>query len=257
MRLRSGLGVILFMVLGPWTAALADDAFTNMLLKKADKLFQKRTHKGKAEEARQTYEMVLAVAPDNVEARWKIARTLYWIGTHTRNEKKKIAVFESGIRYCQEAIKLDDKCVPCLFWLAASYGGYGEAKGVLHSLALAPYMREVLEKVLKLDARYEWGGADRMLGRMYFKLPSFRGGDNRKAIKHLRTAVKLGPEHLMNARLLAEVLLNEGKKEEAKGLLKEIIDTPERKLLRARYPEMKEEQKKAKKIWQENWEKYW
>lgn len=257
MRIGLAVGIVAVLVMGLGLEARADDAFTKVLMKKADKLYQKRTHKGKAQEARETYEKVLAVASDSVEARWKIGKTLYWLGTHTSSTKEQMEIFETGIRYCQEAVKLDEKCVPCLFWLAVSYGKYGEAKGVLQSLGLVPHMKEALEKVLKLDEKYEWAGADRVLGRLYFKVPALKGGDTKKAIEHLRKAVKMAPEHLMNGRFLAEVLIKEGQKDEAKEVLKQIIDTPEGKLLRAKFPEMKEEQDEAKKIWQENWEKYW
>jgi len=160
-------------------------------------------------------------------------------------------------RSCQEAIKLDDKCVPCQFWLAVSYGKFGEAKGVLQSLGLVPHMMEALEKVKKMDEKYEWGGAHRVLGRLYFKLPSMKGGDVKKAIEHLRKAIVIGPQHLMNHRFLAEVLLSEGKKDEAKELLKKIIDTPEKDLLGPKKPEMKEEQDEAKAMWLKEWPKYW
>jgi len=237
--------------------ARADDKFTQMLMKKGDNAFAHRATKGNGDAARQNYEKVLAVDANNVEARWKLGMTLYWLGTHANGREKEMGLFETGIRYCQEAVKLKDDCVQCHFWLAVSYGKYGEAKGVLQSLGLVPFMQEALEKSKKLDDKYEWGGAYRVLGRLLFKLPAMKGGDNKKAIETLKKAVEIGPTHLMNHRFLAEVLLAEGKKDEAKALLKEIIDTPEAKLLKAKYPEMKEEQDEAKKIWQKEWEKYW
>lgn len=239
------------------TAAHADDNFNLMLLKKGDKAFARRASGDNATKAREAYEKVLAVDPGNVEARWKIGRTLYWVGTHTSKKDVALKAYEDGIRYCQEAVKLNDKCVECHFWLGVSYSKFGETKGILQSLGLVPYAKEAMEKVKALDPKYEWGGAYRVLGRIYNRLPALKGGDNKKAVEYLRKAVELGPTHLMNHRFLAEALLDTGDKDEAQKILKTIIDWPEDKLLKAKKPEMKEEQDEARKIYQKHWEKYW
>jgi len=254
MRTKAILALIAVTFLFTGFETRADDKFTKLLLKKADKLYRKRATKGNGEKAREAYEKVLAVDPDNIKARWKLGMTMYWLGTHVSSKEKKMELFEAGIRYCQEAVKQNPDCVPCQFWLAVSYGTFGEAKGILQSLGLVPYMREALEKVKELDDKYEYGGAYRVLGRLEFKLPS---GDNDKAIEYLKKAIGIGPTHLMNHRFLAEVLIKEGKKDEAKEALKTIIDTPRDKLLKSKKPEMKEEQEEARKLWLEHWEKYW
>ena len=250
-RLVMALSFILF---AAWAipAQAEGDKFVKLLLKKGDKSFDERATKGKAEKARESYEKVLAVDSNNVEARWKLARTLYWLGTHVDSKAEKMKLFETGIRYCQDAVKLDDKCVPCQFWLGVSYSKFGEAKGVLQSLGLVPYAREAMEKVKAMDEKYEAGGAYRVLGRIYNKLPGLKGGDNTKSIEYLKKAVKIGPKNLMNHRFLAEVLLDEGKKDEAKTVLEGIINTPDSDLLKAKIPEMKEERELAKKIYEKN-----
>jgi tetratricopeptide (TPR) repeat protein len=234
--------------LGTSFESRADDKFAKMLIKKADKKYAKRAKKGAAGEAREAYEKVLAVDPQNIEARWKLARALYWIGTHTDAKDKKMEIYEAGIRYCQEAVKLDDNCVPCHFWLGVAYGKFGEAKGILQSLGLVPHLKAAMEKVVKLDEKYAHGGAHRVLGRLYNKLPGIKGGDNDKALKHLAKAIEIGPHDLMNRRFLAEVQLAMGNKDEAKATLQTIIDYPDDQLYKDRKPESKEEKKTAEKL---------
>ena len=231
--------------------------FAKALMKKGDKFYKKRASKGKAEKSKDAYEKVLAVQEKSWEARWKLGRVLYWIGTHTDSDKENMKIFELGIRYCQEAIKLNDKCVACHFWLGVSYGKYGEAKGILQSLGLVPHLKEAMNFVKKKKPEYEGGGANRVLGRLYFKLPGVKGGDNKRAIKLLKKAVQLGPKHLMNHRFLAEVYMAEGMKKEAKETLKFIIDFPEKDFMEHQIPEMKEEQETARKLWLKHWKKYW
>ncbi len=234
--------------LGTSGTARADDKFAKMLLKKADKSYAKRAQKGMAEKAREAYEKVLAVDPENIEARWKLGRVLYWQGTHVSGKEKQMEIFETGIRYCQEAVSKKDDCVACHFWLGVSYGKFGEAKGILQSLGLVPHIQNAMEKVVKLNEKIAYGGAHRVLGRLYNKLPAMKGGDNDKAIKHLNKAIEIGPNDLMNYRFLAEVQLAMGNKEEAKKTLQTIIDFPEDKLYKDRAPESREEKKTAEKL---------
>jgi len=260
MRFRLCKLVVALVAAAVWMGGLdvrADEQFTKLLIRKADKLYKKRARKGKALAAREGYEKALAVAPESVEARWKLARVLYWMGTHTKGKERQMEIFEAGIRYCQEAAKRSPDCVQCHFWLGVSYGKFGEAKGILQSLGLVPHIKEAMEKVLKLDEKFSYGGAHRVLGRLYNRLPALKGGDNDKAVEHLKKAIEYGPHDLMNFRFLAEVYLDMGKKEEAKGMLKTVIDHPKGTFYKDRYPESKEEQRRARKLWTKHWEKYW
>lgn len=231
--------------------AYAQGDITKVLVKKADKLYAQRGS-GKAVEAVGAYEKVLAVDGKNVEARWKIARSYYWIGQHVNGEDKKLAEFEKGIRYAQEAIKLDPNCAPCHYWLGVCYGKFGETKGVLQSLGLVPHVKDAMNKVIQLNPKFYHGGPYRVLGRLYFKLPSFKGGDPKKAIENLKKATEIGPKNLTNRNFLVEVLLAEGRKEEAKKELEFAINLPE-----AEYPpELAPENREEKKIAEATYKKH-
>ncbi len=226
----------------------ADDLAVKRYMKKGDKQFKLREDPAAVEKARGYYEKVLAVDGENVKARWRLSRLFYWQGAHTDGSKAKLAIFEKGIRYAQEGVERDKDCVPCHFWLGVSYAKYGESKGILHSLDLVPHVQREMKIVLKLDANYDYGGANRVLGRVLHQLPAMNGGDNDKAIEHLRKAIKIGPGLLMNHRFLAEVLISEGKKDEAKALLEQVIAVPEADMIKSKVPDLKEEQAIARKL---------
>jgi len=245
-RIMPILTVVLCLVFS--TGAVADELAVKRYMKKGDKQFRLREDPAATEKARGYYEKVLAVDGDNVKARWKLSRLFYWQGSHTKGTKAKLVIFEKGIRYAQEGVERAKDCVPCHFWLGVSYAKYGEAKGILHSLDLVPHVRREMELVRKLDPSYDYGGADRVLGRLLHKLPAMNGGDNEKAIVHLRKAIEIGPGLLMNQRFLAEVLISEGKKDEAKALLEHVIAVPEAEMIKRKVPDLKEEQEFARKL---------
>ena len=230
----------------PVVAQDAEDiAVMKELLGEADGIFDKRETAGKAKEAIKMYEDILAFDPNYADTYWKIARAYYWIGNQKSGDSDRLKAYKNGIHFAKLGIEKDADSVGCHFWLAVSYGKYGEVKGIMQSLQLIDPMKAELKTVIKLDDSYWDGGAYRVLGRLYFKLPGVKGGSNEKAIEHLNKAIKKGPKNLMNHRFLAEVYIDEGRKDEAKEILNKILEMP---LRAGDEPESKMEKKKAKEL---------
>jgi hypothetical protein len=70
------------------------------------------------------------------------------------------------------------------------------------------------------------GSADRVLGRWYFRVPRLFGGSNRRAEEHLRASLKYDENSTISRFFLAEVLLDENRRQEARAELQKVIDTP-------------------------------
>ncbi len=215
------------------------------MISKGDKQHDKRESAKAVSKSESYYQKALAIEPSSSEAMWKLARLYYWKGEHTDGDDAKMEIFKKGIRYAQEAVKLKGDCMECRFWLAVSYGSYGTAKGVMASLDLVPHVKKELKILLAKKPAFEYGGPHRVMGRLYHKLPGFKGGDNTKAIEHYRKAIELGPQNIMNHRFLAEVLIDEGQKAEAEQLLRKVESTPEADIPAAILPNMREEKKQA------------
>jgi len=112
-----------------------------------------------------------------------------------------------GIYYAKKAVALEPEKPDGYYWLGVNYGVYGEAKGVLKSLSLVDDIKEAMNKVIDLDREYEDGGPDRVLGRVYFKLPGFAGGDKKKSLEHLLRSKEFGPNDPLTRYYLADTYL--------------------------------------------------
>ena len=179
-----------------------------------DAAYAVRTATSGAVEALALYEKA-ATGPDAVEARWKAARALHWLGDRSADKKTKNAYFEKGIALAQAAVAAAPDRPEARFWLAALYGSYGESRGVLKSLKLVGPMREQLDAVNRIDERYQGGGAVRVLGVIDYKVPGFAGGSKKRAIERLDRAVAIDPSNAYNQYYLAEGLSEVGRKKEA------------------------------------------
>jgi tetratricopeptide (TPR) repeat protein len=195
------------------------------LMKEADALYEERADIEKCRKSIEIYKKILELNPKEEAAAWKITRSFYWLGSHSPKEKR-IVIFEEGISFAKMAVELNPQSVGGHFWLGVSYGLYGEERGILKSLSLIDPIKEQMQEVLRLDPAYQDGGADRVLGRLYFKVPGLLGGSKRQSVEHLKKAIAHGPNNPMNHLYLAETYLKMKKKDLAEKALESAMNAP-------------------------------
>ncbi|MCA1987578.1 MAG: TRAP transporter TatT component family protein [Desulfarculus sp.] len=195
------------------------------LLAQANAAYAQRGDLAQAQRAADLYAQALAANPKSEEAAYRLAMAWFWLGTNAP-EGKDLEPFEKSVNAAKKAVEINPDSLPGHYWLGVAYGVYGKAKGIMKSLSLVDPIKEEMNWVLARDPNYEKGGPQRVLGRLYFKLPGLFGGDTEKAIANLKQAVQLGPDRWINHLYLAEVYLKEGEKAQAATLLKKIIAGP-------------------------------
>jgi tetratricopeptide (TPR) repeat protein len=168
---------------------------------------------------------MVAADPRNLDAAWKLARADYWLGGHAPEAERR-RFLEQGIDAGRKAVALQPNRPEGHFWIAANMGALAESFGLRQGLKYRKPIKEELETVLRLDPRFQQGSADRALGRWYFKVPSLFGGSHKDAEAHLRASLTYNPNSTASHFFLAEVLLDDGRKDEARGELQKIIDAP-------------------------------
>jgi len=194
------------------------------LIAQADELYNQMSDMATAQAALEKYRAALLKAENKYDAYWKIARILYFIGAHTENNKEKKNVFSQGIYNAKKAVALEPEKPDGYYWLGVNYGVYGEARGVLKSLFLVDDIKEAMNKVIEIDRSYEDGGPDRVMGRVYFKLPGFAGGDKKKSLEHLLKSIEYGPEDALTRVYLADTLLSQDEAEKAREELEYVLN---------------------------------
>jgi len=111
-------------------------------------------------------------------------------------------------------------------WLAANMGALAESFGMRQGLKYRGEIKSELETVLRIDPAFEQGSADRALGRWYYKVPGLFGGSDTKSEEHLRKSLTYNPNSTASLYFLAETLLEEKKKAEAKQILEHCLAAP-------------------------------
>lgn len=190
-----------------------------------DLLYRQRENIASAQQAEGLWGERLEKNPKDVESAWKLARARYWLGGHAP-EKSRQAYLESGITAGRAAISLAPNEPEGHFWVAANMGALAESFGLRQGLKYRGRIKEELEAVLRLDAAYQQGSADRALGRWYYKVPGLFGGSNRKSEAHLRQSLTYNPHSAPSLYFLAETLIDSGKKADARAVLEQLLAAP-------------------------------
>ncbi|MEO8348923.1 MAG: hypothetical protein ABI610_08430 [Acidobacteriota bacterium] len=203
-----------------------------------------------------------AASPTNVEARWKLARALFFRAKYTGLAlDSQRAAFVKARDAGEEAISLlrapgtrgaslpvdapparvaaalagERDAAPTYFWTAVAWGEWGLLTGRYQAAkaGAATKVRDYAATVIALDPSFEEGGGYRILGRLHHRaprIPLVTGWVSRsEAIRNLRLAVRVAPENFVNRHFLAEALADQGAagKAEAVRIEKEIVaDAP-------------------------------
>ena len=235
--LLAALGLLLI------PACLASSLGAQSLMAQGDDLFEQRGDLAKAKEALARYQDALLKGEDAYGVYWRMARIEYWIGDHTADNNEKKRILEQGVYHAKKAVQLGPEKAEGYYWLGVDNGVYGEAKGVLNSLFLVKPIKEEMNKVLAIDPTFDDGGADRVLGRLYYELPGLFGGSNKKSLEHLLKSRDMGPRVGLTRIYLADTYLALGNVQKAREELEFVIAMePDPKLI----PETAEEKEMAR-----------
>jgi tetratricopeptide (TPR) repeat protein len=198
----------------------ADDVTT--LLQTADTHYQKREENAHLIQAIEAYQQALQLAPDHYEAAWKLSKAHWYQGNFSSGEKRTF--FEEGIDAGKKAVENNPDRCEGHFWLGINYALYAESSGVFKALGLVDNVKTEIQRAMEIDENCECGGPQRVLGKLYARLPFFKGGSKSKATDFLKKSLKLCPQDTQSRIFLAEIHIDEGKKGLAKELLYQVLE---------------------------------
>jgi tetratricopeptide (TPR) repeat protein len=225
--------------------AVAPSKVSPELLQQADQCYAAREDLGRLREGLDTLRRARAVAPNDYDATWRVARLNYTLGDYSKDDAEREKAFREGIEAGETAVRANPNKPEGHFWLGANQGGFAELKGPIYGLAAADGLRKEMETVLKLDESFQAGSAFMVLGRLDLELPTMLGGDPNRAVQTLERGMKYGePSSLYHLRM-AEAYLRVKRMDDARAQLNYILSM---KPLPDYVPEYKESVTKAREL---------
>ena len=198
------------------------------------------------------YEKAARGNPSDAEARWKLARALYFEATYTGlDTPARRGLLEKARRVSEEALTAlaeraeargtndvlrvsprekaaalhrDPDAVPTFFWAAVAWGEWALAVGKWKAAraGAAEKIRDDAAAVVALDPEFEEGGGYRILGRLHAqapRIPFLTGWVSREeALLNLRLAAKVNARNFVNRHFLSEALAEGSRAERAEAV---------------------------------------
>ena len=215
-----------------------------------------------ADAAIAAYQRAVAQNPNDLEARWKLLRTIRFKGAYvarSNDEKKKIyaeakkegdsamavvdkLLGERGVKSVSKATEKDVAAkaatIPganeIFLWDAINWGEWAIAYGKLAAVreGAADRIRREATIATLIDPKLEGGSPPRVLGRLHDQTPHvpFITGwaSSKEALKYLNQSLQIDPTNKITRVFLAEAMENNDSntKPQAIQMLKEILNTP-------------------------------
>ena len=130
------------------------------------------------------------------ETLWHLGYFYEFYGRNCPVKKEKLAAFERGLSYTEEALKLNPNGVNGHLYKALLTGDIGLEKGISKGLAMVKPMCDELQTVINLEPGNAI--AHYALGQLYWTAPGkpLSIGDKKKALEETALAVKYDPQNI-------------------------------------------------------------
>jgi tetratricopeptide (TPR) repeat protein len=213
-------------------------------ISEADRFYAERPDLAKVRQAIVSLRQAQADDQANYDLAWRLAKYNYYLGAHSENSTEQSKAFDDGLAAGKLAVTLQDGKPEGHFWLGANYGGRAK-NSMMSGLSGTEDIKTEMERVLKIDERFQSASAYMVLGQVYCQSPRMLGGDLPKAIQYLEKGAKLAPDNALMRIRLAEAYAAANRNGEAKKAIDELLAM---KAVPGYEPEYNEAVAEAKKL---------
>ena len=192
---------------------------------RADELYRQRARPGMIRES----VMVLSGARggnERYEVQWRLSRAMFFLGQEADSKCARRQLHAAGINAGERAIALNHERVEGHFWAGVNLALFAESQGGIRGARAMLWARSELKLAAKLNEDYHDAGPLRVLGRLEHKAPRLLGGSRNRSRQCFDRALGIAPENSVTRLYAAELAIDEGERDRAESLLKQIIESP-------------------------------
>lgn len=159
-----------------------------------------------------------------------LLRSYNYLGRFMKKSKsEKIGTFEKGMRLGEGLVKKYPKSVGIRFEYICLLGLWGDNSGIMKAAkeGVIGKMKDHTDALVAMDSHHFYASPYRILGILHLKAPHIpfvlTWPDIDLARSNLESALQVSPNDFGNQFYYAEVLLEDGEDEKAKGILQRIL----------------------------------
>jgi hypothetical protein len=194
----------------------------------ADELYKTRDQGASQKAIGKILREQLSKDPNSFEANWRLAQLLSFQANGMPDGSEiKAAIGKAAWQAGDLAVAARGDDVRGQYWAAVGIGLYSEGVGILTALSqgLEGKFRSRAQAAMRLAPDYLDGAPVVLWGRYFYKLPWPKKNID-ESVKILSEVVKSHPGNLRAMLYLADSIADNGRKDEARKLLQEVIEAP-------------------------------
>jgi len=201
----------------PKQMADADVADPGDVLARAELEFDRRPDTEAVARSQALYLEAIRIDEAPAEAFLGAAQTTAWLLEHEADADRREALSVEGVQIGQHCVRLYPSEIDCTYRLALAVGQQARERPSTAVDGL-DIMVELLEKIIEAAPDLDFAGGDRVLALVLLRAPGWPTGpgDPEGGLTHAQAAVGAFPDYAPNQLVLAEALLENGRREEAR-----------------------------------------
>jgi len=214
--------------LAPVNGGAASPPDVETLMRRGDALYQSFDQDpSRLDEAIRSYTQALALDPGRYAILWTLAEMYQTKGQIVPPDRpeEKIAIWEQGATYGKRAIEVNPDGKEGHYYYMANFGAAAQLQGLFDSLWKLRKIKKELDRTYELDPN--WPPVLVARAQYLTEMPGILGGSDSEAEALYRRAIDLDPHCSIANYFLAELLVRQGREQEAVPRLKALIECPD------------------------------
>ncbi len=158
----------------------------------------------------------MAKFPNAIQFPIYLAQAYYRAANPSQAVDKTFSTYAKVGKYAQQALKMDSKQPEAHYWYGLYLLRKAQKIGGIRAFFVTRQAIRELEEVRHTMPSYDYAGASRVLGLLYYLAPGWTPfGDLNKSIQLEKEATRLAPNHALNHLYLANAYKKRGDKADA------------------------------------------
>jgi hypothetical protein len=199
------------------SAPAAQPADSSAMIVRADLEFGRRPDTEAMARSQTLYLEAMRAEGAPVEAFLGAARATAWMVEHEADADRREALAVEGVQIGQHCVRDYPSVAACTYRLALAVGQQARERPSTAVDGLN-VMVELLEEVITVAPGLDFAGGDRVLALVLLRAPGWPTGpgDSEAGLTHALAAVRVFPDYPPNQLVVAEALLENGRREEGR-----------------------------------------
>lgn len=171
------------------------------------------------------YEEAVAIAPENAEARWRLAEVLFKRSEETKDAGKQEEMVNRSLALAEQALELNPDSIGGMYWAGVALARLADMSGIFAAMKQIKQAKAYLHRAIDTDPVHRLSILSGVILAMIYSETPWPLKDVDRALELARWAAEKDPDLTIASRCLGKVYLAAGRTDSAVKALEHCLAT--------------------------------